>query len=510
LNRILFKRLADYKSERLKMSKRIALFLASTLALLSLLLSISAGAFSPQRSRALKREVATSATRNASIIATTASVLKETSEIRELTILRPVKSGAESRADIERMLIRNLDKQRTPAEMHASEVALRKFGLVPDSFQYRPFIIKLLTEQVAGYYDPKEQKFHLADWLDLEGQKPVMAHELTHALQDQHFNLKRFEKWPRGDSDAETAAHALIEGDATLAMTLYMLRYPMVALAFRKSLGAEGISTEQFDLAPRAIRESLIFPYLNGAEWATQVYRKGGWVAISKAYTELPLSTEHILHADKYFAYERPVRIALPDVSTVLNASISNQQSAISSQQSVGTAGVPPAPRARSAKRGAVANRPPPSRKLPTAHRPQPTTPWHRIDSDVNGEWSYYLLLDQFLKSSTESKRASAGWGGDRYDLYEGPGGQVFLAQLTAWDTEKDAREFFEAYVKRTKLRYAQASLVELAAADKDIRREWRTSEGTVIVEIRGSRVLISEGIPTPSNSDVIMKALWQ
>jgi hypothetical protein len=503
LNRILFKRLADYKSERLKMSKRIVLFLATTLALLSLLLSISAGAFAPQRSRALKREVATSVTRNASIVATTAAVLKETSEIRELPILRAVKSGAESRADIERMLIRNLDKQRTPAEMHASEVALRKFGLVPDSFQYRPFIIKLLTEQVAGYYDPKEQKFHLADWLDLEGQKPVMAHELTHALQDQHFNLKRFEKWPRGDSDAETAAHALIEGDATLAMTLYMLRYPMVALAFRKSLGAEGISTEQFDLAPRAIRESLIFPYLNGAEWATQVYRKGGWVAISKAYTELPLSTEHILHADKYFAYERPVKIVLPDVAGLLNAAGSNQQSAISSQR---TANSNP----QSAIRNPQSTGPPPSRKLPTAHRPQPTTSWHRIDSDVNGEWSYYLLLDQFLKSSTESKRASAGWGGDRYDLYEGPGGQVFLAQLTAWDTEKDAREFFEAYVKRTKLRYAQASLVELTAADKDIRREWRTSEGTVIVEIRGSRVLISEGIPTPSNSDVIMKALWQ
>jgi len=185
------------------MSKRISLILVATLALPSLLIGIPAGAQAPQGSRALKREVATSATRNAAIVATTAAVLKETSEIRELPILRPVKSGAESRADIERMLVTNLDKQRTPAEMHASEVALRKFGLVPSTFEYRPFIIKLLTEQVAGYYDTKEQRFRLADWLDLEGQKPVMAHELTHALQDQHFNLKRFEKWPRGDADAE-------------------------------------------------------------------------------------------------------------------------------------------------------------------------------------------------------------------------------------------------------------------------------------------------------------------
>jgi hypothetical protein len=370
--------------------------LAAILALSGLVVGISVGAHSPQRSRALKREVATSATRNAAIVATTSEVLKETSEIRELPILRPVKSGAESRADIERMLIRNLDKQRTPAEMRASEMSLRKFGLVPSTFEYRPFIIKLLTEQVAGYYDTKEQRFRLADWLDLEGQKPVMAHELTHALQDQHFNLKRFEKWPRGDSDAETAAHALIEGDATLAMTMYMVKYPMVALAFTRSLATGGISTEQFDLAPRAIRESLIFPYLNGSQWATQLYKRGGWAAVSKAYTNLPLSTEQIIHPEKYFSYERPIKIALPDVTKLLNARASNQQSAVSNQPSVisnrpssGTAGAPPAPRTQQSRRAAIANRRfPPARKLPTAHRPLPTDSWHRIDSDVNGEWS--------------------------------------------------------------------------------------------------------------------------
>ncbi len=489
----------------------MARLLLALLAFSSLIAHNSAGAFSPQRPRALKREVAVSTARNASIVATTAAVLKETSEIRELPILRPVKSGAESRSDIEQMLIRNLDKQRTPAEMHASELALKKFGLVPASFEYRPFIIKLLTEQVAGYYDTKEQRFRLADWLDLEGQKPVMAHELTHALQDQHFNLRRFQNWPRGDSDAQTAAHALIEGDATLAMTMYMLRYPLVALAFTRSLGAGGISTEQYDLAPRAIRESLIFPYLNGSEWATQVYKRGGWAAISKAYTNLPLSTEQIIHPEKYFSYERPVKIVLPDVSRLLNAGVGNQQSAISNQQgesrkqqaanskqpATGTAGVPPAQRSPRSKRGVAAKRSAPlPRKLPTANRPQPTDAWHRIDTDVSGEWSYYLLLDEFLRAPMESKRAAAGWGGDKYDLYEGPNGGVFLAQLTAWDTANDAQEFFDSYVKRTKLRYAKANPVELASDDKDQHRSWQTSEGGVVIEIRGSRVLIIEGLP--------------
>ncbi len=523
----LWKRLADYKSESPTMSKRISRFLVlltvSTLAAASLVVSSSFGALAPQRARVLKREVAKSATRNAAVVATTSAVLKETSEIRELPILRPVKSGAQSRSDIERMLVRNLNKQRTAAEMHASELSLRKFGLAPSTFEYRPFIIKLLTEQVAGYYDSTAQEFHLADWLDLEGQKPVMAHELTHALQDQHFNLRRFEKWPHGDSDAEIAAHALIEGDATLAMTFYMLKYPMVALAFRRSLGAGGISTEQYDLAPRAIRESLIFPYLNGAEWATQLYRRGGWKMVSKAFANLPLSTEQILHPEKYFSYERPVKVALPDVTSLLNAgsksAASKQQTAISKQQtansreqsaiskrpSTGTAGVPPAPRARPSRRGAIANR-----SLPTAHRPLPVG-WRRIDSDVNGEWSYYLILDEFLNAQAESKRAAAGWAGDRYEVYEGPGnGQVFIAQLTAWDTENDAREFYEAYAKRTKLRYTEASPVELASADTAHRRAWQTREGGVVIEIQGLRVLIIEGIPDGIEPGGLAKTLWK
>ncbi|MFN2532909.1 MAG: hypothetical protein ABR555_16595, partial [Pyrinomonadaceae bacterium] len=262
--------------------------------------------------------VATGAGRNAAILSTTTAILKETSELRELAIVRPVKSGAQSRSDIERMIIHNLDEETTPAEMHATEVILKKLGLVPVDFEYRAFIIKLLTEQVAGYYDPKAQQFFLADWIELEGQKPVMAHELTHALQDQHFNLRRFDRWPKGDSDAELATHALIEGDATLSMTMYMAKNPLVALAFIRSLGSAGASSEQFKQAPRALRESLVFPYEQGSQWATQLYRRGGWTMVSAAFTKLPQSSEQILHVDKYFAGEAPIKISLPPLSPAL------------------------------------------------------------------------------------------------------------------------------------------------------------------------------------------------
>ncbi|HEX5875480.1 MAG TPA: hypothetical protein VFY60_12600 [Pyrinomonadaceae bacterium] len=420
---------------------------------LLILFCLSAGSFLP---RGHAQAGATETAQTAAIVSTTAAVLKETSELRELAILRPVKSGAQSREDIERMIMKNLDADTTPEEMRAAEVLLKAFGLAPKEFAYRSFLIKLLTEQVAGYYDPKAQQFYLADWIELEGQKPVMAHELTHALQDQHFNLKRFEKWPKGDSDAELAAHALIEGDATLAMTHYMARNPLIALAFIRSLGSQQLSTEQFKQAPRALRESLLFPYEQGSAWATQVYRAGGWQMVSQAYTKLPQSTEQILHAQKYFDYEAPQKIALPEFKTVLG----------------------------------------------------PT--WKRSDTDVNGEWGYFLILDEFIGDDAESKKAAEGWGGDRFAMYEtGKPDEVFIAQLTAWDTPQDAKEFFDAYAKRTSKRYGEAKQAK-SMTEAGERIAWQTPNGGVIMELRGARVAIFEGTLPKTNPNALFRMIWQ
>jgi hypothetical protein len=427
------------------MSKQISAGLA-----LLIVFCLGTGSFLP---KGQAQTGAASRTPHAAVVSMTSEMLRETSELRELSILRSVKSGAQSRGEIERMVIKNLDTETTPAEMHAAEVLLKVFGLAPKDFAYRSFLIKLLTEQVAGYYDPKAQQFYLADWIELEGQKPVMAHELTHALQDQHFNLKRFENWPKGDSDAELAVHALIEGDATLAMTLYMAKNPLVALAFLRSLGGQEIGTEQFKQAPRALRESLLFPYEEGSEWATQLYKRGGWEMVSRAFTTLPKSSEQILHAEKYFSYEQPEKIALPDFGSVLGPA------------------------------------------------------WKRIDYDVNGEWGTYLILDEFLNDATESKQAAAGWGGDRFALYEtGKPDEVFVAQLTAWDTPADAREFFDAYAKRTTKRYSEAQ--ELRSDDNRI--DWETSTGRVAIELRGSRVAIVEGVPSSIDASTLLRTIWK
>ncbi len=437
------------------MSKRnslvMTLLLVTGLLALSIFSSYSTAA--PQRKGVV---VAASNAKNAAIISTSAAVLKETSAIRELAILQPVKSGAQSRAEIERMVIRNLDEQTTPAQMRATELTLKKLGMVPPDFAYRSFLIKLLTEQVAGYYDPRQQHFFIADWIDLEGQRPVMAHELTHALQDQHFNLRRFEHWPRGESDAELAAHALIEGDATLAMKVYMAKNPLIAFAFIRAFGPTAMSSKEYEQAPRSLRESLVFPYEQGLEWATAVFRKGGWPAVSQAFAELPQSSEQILHPEKYFAKEAPVKVTLPDLRAELGSG------------------------------------------------------WKRIDYDVNGEWAYYLILDQFLNVKAESQRAAAGWGGDRYEVYQGANpDQVLIAQLSVWDTEHDASEFFDAYIKRTGIRYAAAKAITQGPTS-DSRRQWTTAEGGVLIELTGKRVLIVEGIPNTADSQRLVKSLWR
>jgi hypothetical protein len=459
------------------LSRALALVLAVSVTGMGLVVSHST------TSRAQRAAATRALDRNQTIIATTAEVLKETANLRELPVLRPVTSGAQSRQQIERMLVAKLNQEVTPQEIHAIEQSLKKFGFVQRDFAYRPFIISILTEQVAGYYDPAARRFHLADWIDLEAQKPVMAHELTHALQDQHFNLRRFENWPRGDSDAQLAVHSLIEGDATLTMTHYLFKHPALAAEFMRAFSSGSISSEKFDKAPRSLRETLLFPYLQGIDWATKVHQRGGFSALSKAYSQLPESTEQILHAEKYFNRESPKTVRLPDFTNLLNG----RQTANSRQQT--------------ARQRGVANNP------QSAIRNPRSAGWRQIETDVNGEWGYYLALDEFLKSPAESKRAAAGWGGDKYALYEhSTTGDLFLVQVALWDTVEDAKDFFDAYVQRTALRYPEVTQTpEDRNASTETTRRWQTREGEVVIELRGTRVVILEGVPANvSASDLV------
>jgi len=179
---------------------------------------------------------------------------------------------------------------------------------------------------------------------------------------------------------------------------------------------------------------------------------------VSNAFTRLPQSTEQILHADKYFAYESPVKLTLPNFTRALGPG------------------------------------------------------WKNIDSDVSGEWGYYLALDEYLNDVTQSKRAAAGWGGDRFAVYEGPQtSDVFLAQVTAWDTANDAKEFFDAYLNRTFKRYPGIDKGPGALTETgDQRNKWRAPSGQGVIELRGSRVVILEGVPANADVDKLLNLIWQ
>ncbi len=451
------------------MGRQLAWLLAVSLIVFAVILAPS------QRAASQQSATTSSAARNAALVAATQDVLKETSDLRQLPILRAVQSSTQSRAEIERAVIKNLDEDTSSVDMHAAEVTMKKLGLAPADFRYRALMIRVLTEQVAGYYEPKTRQFHLADWIDVDGQRPVMAHELTHALQDQHFDLRRFEHWPKGDSDAELAAHALIEGDATLAMVMYITSNPMRALTFLKSLGGLGVETKELDQAPRVLRESLLFPYQEGLNWTRVLYKRGGWPQISQAFATLPQSTEQILHPEKYLEHEAPVKVTLPDITGLLNNG--SQKSA----------------HARSDRASSLQARP----------------SWKKLTSDVNGEWGTYLLLDQLLKSPAESRQAAGGWAGDRYAVYESSSGQVVYVSISTWDTETDASEFYDAYVKRIKLRYDGAEMMP-GSETASTRMSWKTKEGMVTLERDGSRVLVLEGYPEDLSAERVIGALGQ
>jgi len=231
-----------------------------------------------------------------------------------------------------------------------------------------------------------------------------------------------------------------------------VVRSPARQLAMLKSLvlGGGG-STEVYDRAPRVLRETLVFPYTQGATWAGHVYRRGGWPLLSASYRKLPQSTEQILHPEKYFAGEAPQRVQVKDISAALGKG------------------------------------------------------WRMADHDVSGEWGYYLILDEFLKARDASQLASAGWAGDRYALFTGPNpGDTLVAQKTLWDTPQDAREFFDAYARRTTARYQTTPVAEEANG----RLSWQTPEGGVHVELVGRTVLILEGVPEGARAEALGRAL--
>ncbi|MFN2432469.1 MAG: hypothetical protein ABR599_06570 [Gemmatimonadota bacterium] len=324
-------------------------------------------------------------------------------EIRGLSFLHAVSMAVKDRPAIRAYAVSRLDREYSAEDFRAKSESLIAWGFVPRPFDLRAFYAELLTEQIGGYYDPFEGVFFIADWLPPLLQKPIMAHELTHALQDQHFDLKPLLRGVDDNDDASLAQAAVVEGEGLAVMIDYALR--PVGLTFEKvpdlqnlvdaQLGADSAGFEVYASAPPIFKETLLFPYLRGLLFVRAAKERGGWGELSRVYDALPASTEQVLWPEKYFDRpDLPTPITLPDVAPLLGAG------------------------------------------------------WRRIDSNVLGELGLRVAL-RAEDGSLDGVEPARGWDGDRYELYEREPGETALVSVSLWDSEAEAVEFERAWRAR-------------------------------------------------------------
>lgn len=374
------------------------------------------------------------------------ALLEEAEKYRGLEAKEAVPSGTVDDPALRKKVVESFQTDLPPEKLRPVEAALKAFGLVPESLDLVKFFPELLTSQVAGFYDPEQHYLALvqrdgeilpsADLPALpadtarKAEEAVLVHELTHALQDQHFHLETFATGQPLD-DADVARVALVEGDATLVMMDFFAEMSLASLpGVEETLGlflddprallesAPGVPSvpgmAELATAPPWFLDTLLFSYFDGFQFSLSARRKGGQTLLDHAFTtDPPRSSEQILHPEKWHTKrDDPVVLRWPDLA----------------------------------------------RALPG---------WSKVAEAQLGELSIRTLLRGALKKDERASKAAAGWGGDRFAVYQKEGERL-LAWVTEWDTDADAREF--------------------QGAAKDLGRGWAVQRsGQRVVVIRGT-----------------------
>jgi len=310
---------------------------------------------------------------------------------REPVVLR------RTRAQVRDYVIHKFDQDLPLAELNGVQAALRLFGLIPDSLELRPTMIDLLTEQIAGYYDPDSNALYIPADIEPYQLRVVVSHELVHALQDQYVRLDSIITQQRRN-DRRSAAQAILEGQATVAQIPVLMpeqKPDTLPLGWfwqqRSVMARQQAQMPEFARAPLWLREGLIFPYLAGADFMVWYRRKYFDRSVLKA---MPTSTEQILHPDRYASNDQPTEITFPAA--------------------------------------------------------EPDTVQYE---DNLGEFETRLLFQQHLGDEAEAARLAAGWDGDRYQVLGRPGGADALVWYSVWDDAAAADRFLSglerAWAKR-------------------------------------------------------------
>ena len=384
-----------------------------------------------------------------------------------------VKRRLASREEVVSYLQKNMAEDKDVQRLRRTELVLKKFGLLPKDFDLQTFLVSLLEEQVAGYYDAKTKTVNLLDWVAPDLQRPVLAHELTHALQDQSFNLDKWLK--KGSEDLDTkkdlkpdditkdenseARQAVTEGQAMVVLIDYMLapmhrtvaNSPEVVQMMNDSMANGSADSKIYQTAPVFMKEALTFPYRYGVEFEAEVLRQQGKEKAFKATFENPPQTSReIMEPQTYITGEHLAPLALPDFKHIFKA-------------------------------------------------------YDRFDIGAIGEFDVAVLAEQYAGLET-SKRIYPNWrGGYYYSVHPkgNPGAPLQLVFVSKWATPKAADQFAAIYARGMQQRYKKVT----AAADSDLPTDlkdlrtlggdhtWNTEEGAVVIDVKGDTILVTESL---------------
>ena len=342
---------------------------------------------------------------NAEFAATADEVLKDMSEITGWKLKTPLKKTMRSREEIHAYVLKQMDDEKDAKERYASSRSAEAFGLIPKGFDLETFLVELLTEQIAGLYDPKAHEFYIADWIAPEDQRMVMSHELTHALQDQQFQIEPWVKAAHPNDDAELARESVLEGSAMAGMLDYTLREKGLKLRELPDIDPEIFvgdlsATPMLKKAPPFIKDSLMFPYFSGLTFSMSILKADGWNGFAAVFARPPANTQQIMHPELYRA-------------------------------------------------GKVA--PPINLELPPDFLGKP---WVLLEQNYMGEFGWKEVLKQFLDED-RAKNLSVDWNGDIYATYEWKEAKrLLLVTRVRFATPEAAGRFFGQYSEALEKKY--------------------------------------------------------
>jgi hypothetical protein len=395
------------------------------------------------------------------LLARTDAIAKQVSRQRGLPVKKKIDREIVSRDELRARLIELAAKEETQLETRAVGLALERWNMIPLGTDYLQLMVDLLTDQIAGYYDPKTKKLTIARsagddpaWAEM-----VLTHELAHALQDQSFDLDKFETVPDDEGDAALARQALVEGDGVALMIELVLAKQKLPVAWTDPAVARELervmalpSDDLLDKAPIAVREALLFPYRAGFTFVAALRRNRTWSAVDAAFRRPPRSTEQILHPEKYVADEKPVAVTM-----VVPAALADYR---------------------------------------IAH----ATVW--------GELGFSLFARSQGIDEARAAQAAEGWHGDRViTLTKGEDMRaeraIGLARFE-WDSEVDAIEAHD-----TAVHALDAAIAGGTAEHGELRTRWLALDGTAsVIERRGTSIVIAHGVPVRL-LDAVHAELW-